>query len=146
MRKRTEVIRRLSYHLPQHTVLGLVDALVISKARYLLELYHDTLGIEHGATKDFGGTLYRLEMRQNAALRAAMRISPKEHRGTEYLCQKAGMPTMRDVAVQAAVTLAFRTMAPGGDLGDLTSSRLKLHVFTRQTRAATSGEIQQETE
>jgi hypothetical protein len=123
-----------------------VDALVISKARYLLELYHDTLGIEHGATKDFGGTLYRLEMRQNAALRAAMRISPKEHRGTEYLCQKAGMPTMRDVAVQAAVTLAFRTMAPGGDLGDLTSSRLKLHVFTRQTRAATSGEIQQETE
>jgi hypothetical protein len=61
-------------------------------------------------------------MRQNAALRAAMRISPKEHRGTEYLCRKAGMPTM------------------------LQPVWLKLYVFSRQTRAATSGEIRQETE
>jgi hypothetical protein len=53
---------------------------------------------------------------------------------------------LRDVAVQAATGLANRTMAPGGDLGDLTSSRLKLHVFTRQTGADTSGEIRQETE
>jgi hypothetical protein len=37
MRRRTRVIRRLSYHLPQHTVLGQMDALVISKARYHYE-------------------------------------------------------------------------------------------------------------
>jgi hypothetical protein len=49
-------------------------------------------------------------------------------------------------AHNAAASLAFRTMAPGEDLGDLISSRLKLYVFSRQTRAATSGEIRQETE
>jgi hypothetical protein len=116
MKKSTGVIKRLSYHLPQHTGLGLVDAFVISKAQYLLELYNDTLGHERGAAKDQGGILHRLQVRQNAALRAVMRISAKDHRGTDYLCNKARMPTMRDISVRAAASLAFRTMAPEGDL------------------------------
>jgi hypothetical protein len=64
-------------------VLGLVDALIVLKARYLLVLFYNTLGIEQGATKDFGGTLYRFQIRQNVVLQAAMRILAKDHGGTE---------------------------------------------------------------
>jgi hypothetical protein len=55
-----------------------------------------------------------LQVRQNIALRAAIRIAAKDHCGTEYLCNKAEMPTMWDMSVHAAGSLAVRTMAPGG--------------------------------
>jgi hypothetical protein len=55
---------------------------VISKPRYLLELYNSTLGHERGTAKDQGRILHRQKFRQNAALRAAMKISAKDHCGT----------------------------------------------------------------
>lgn len=146
MKKRTEMIKSLSFQILQHTVLGLVAAFVKSKARYLLDLYNDTLGHECGAHKDQGGISHKLQVRQNAVLRAAMRISAKDLCGTEYLCSKAGMPTMWNLLVQSASSFAFRTMAPRGDHKELATPILKLHEYKMQTRAATLDDIQQETD
>jgi hypothetical protein len=56
------------------------------------------------------------------------------------------MLTMRDRSVGAAASLAFRTMVPGGDLKELATPKLKLHEYQKLSKAATSGEIRQETE
>lgn len=53
---------------------------------------------------------------------------------------------MRDISVRAASRLAFRTKAPGEDLKELATPRIKQHEFQRLTRAATIGEIRQDTD
>jgi hypothetical protein len=65
-----------------------------------------------------------------------MRISPKDHQGTEYLCQQSGMPTIRNVALSSCSRSGLQDNGfwGGGDLGDFTSSRRKLHMFTRQKK------------
>ena len=79
LRRSTGIIRRLTWHLPRDIVIKMIEPLFTSKLRYALELLTDSV------KPDSDTLLKRLHSLHRGAMKAALRISSKEHPSDQEL-------------------------------------------------------------
>jgi hypothetical protein len=92
-----------------------------------------------------GGTVHRLQIKQNKDIYAIFGIGPEDWVAERELLKKAKVPGIRELSSRLNYMLAWRIFSPFGDLQDLASDRLKHQEHEHKTKSATSGDVVQQT-
>jgi hypothetical protein len=134
---------RLRGYLPQQALLKIIPGFFNSKAIYMLDVISDPTGEETGSGT--GGTVHRLQIKQNKGLRAIFGIRSEDQVGEQELLKRAKVLGIRELSNRLNYMLAWRIFSPFGDLQDLASDRLNNHEHEHRTRSAASGDKVQQT-
>jgi hypothetical protein len=145
LKQRTLVLFWLRNYIPQHALLGLLSGFFNSEASYMMDVFTDPTGHEKGLSREEGGIIHRLQVRQNETIRTCLRIGREEQVGSEKILKKAKIPSIAELSVRSNCMTAWRSFAEQGDMKELAIPRVKLQSHGRNTRSAAAGKIIQET-
>jgi hypothetical protein len=98
-----------------------------------------------GREKGSQTTVQKIQLRQNAAMRACLGIRREDRVGTEQLLKKTGLAGIEELSTRASCMLSWRWFADKGDLQDIVAPRLQLQNHRLVPRSDTSGRIIQDT-
>jgi hypothetical protein len=76
-------LRRLRGYLPQHAILKIFPGFFNSKTSYMLDVISDPTKLEAGSSREKGGIIHCIQVKQNKALRAVFGIKAEEKIGVQ---------------------------------------------------------------
>ena len=138
LRGRIGLLRRLSWHLPRHTMIRCIQAIFTSQLTYGLELMADPLKHQNKNLSNCT-VIVRLQRLLNEAVRAALRISKHDMVSQEELMRRGRQKAVVELAEKALANQAWNALA--------TEERKGLSEVTRRIDwGQTSRETRQNTQ
>jgi hypothetical protein len=136
--KRISVLHRLRQFIPQNTLVSVMNGFFISKATYLLDILSDSTGDKPGSET----SVEKLQVKLNDAIRCVLKIPKKNHVGRCKLHARTGLPCIKDLAIRAECSMAWRLLADEGNMRDIAEPQLRLQEHGYSTRS--QGKLVQE--
>jgi hypothetical protein len=78
------------------------------KRLFMMDVFTDPTNHEKGSSREEGGIIHRLQVRQNETIRTCLRIGREEQVGSERLLKKAKIPSIVELSVRSNCPLPSR--------------------------------------
>ncbi len=126
LQKRIGILRRLSWHLPQKIVVGMVEPIFTSKLRYGIALVCNCFSVEDTSIK-------KLHSLHRIAMKASLKLANKHHPSDTELLRKTGQKSVMEMTRIATANMAWKA-GQNWNVCPLTADRLDKHIGERTTR------------
>jgi len=136
--KRVGIIRRLSQHLPSHTMAKVITPLFTSKMQYAIEIFTDpSSAVCEGRKGD--SLLQSLQVLHNKAMRAALGKALGDRTTTIDLLAATGQPSVTEISLRAVTRAAKTHLGGGEEESGMGEGRVRFSQTIRTTRNKEQG-------